>query len=100
MKNPAVIALGFVLAIVSFALLNTSHRTARFNVPIEVSNTFRSWMQEHSKNYGTPAELLHRLGVFYQNYLFITDSNRKYGSRGAKLGLNKFADLLVEEFLP
>ena len=60
---------------------------------------FQSWIVKHGKNYKTPEELLHRLKIFYDNYLYVIESN-KNANGGAILGLNKFADLHVDEILP
>lgn len=37
--------------------------------------------------------------IFYDNYIFVQESNRNSGG-GAVLGLNAFADLQVDEFMP
>ena len=69
-------------------------------MPLEVSDMFRVWMSRHSKVYGTPEELLHRLRVFYSNMLFVKEMNNiAKVNGGATLSLNLFADLHDDEFM-
>ena len=99
MNKTAIFALGLIVALASYTQFSKSYSSSDLGIPLEVSNMFQSWIVKHGKNYKTPEELLHRLKIFYDNYLYITESN-KNNQGGAILGLNKFADLHVEEFLP
>ena len=99
MNKTAVIALSLVLALVSYTQFNKSQSSTDLGIPQDVSNMFQSWIVKHGKSYKTPEEVLHRLKIFYDNYLFVTESN-KNNKGGAILGLTKFADLHVDEFLP
>lgn len=99
MSKITLIALSLVLALVSYSQFNKSQGSTDLSVPLEVSSMFQSWVAKHAKSYSTPEELLHRLKIFYENYLYITESNRN-NKGGAVLGLNKFADLHADEFLP
>ena len=99
MTKTAVIALSLALALVSYSQFSKSQGSTDLSVPLEVSNMFQSWIAKHAKSYQTPEELLHRLKIFHENFLFVTEHNRN-NKGGAVLGLNLFADLHADEFLP
>ena len=71
MNKTAVVALGLILALVSYTQFNKSQTSTDLGVPLEISNMFQSWIVKHGKNYRTPEELLHRLKIFYHNYLYV-----------------------------
>jgi len=57
---------------------------------------FLKWTATENKMYSSPQELAYRRSVFIKNYHTIIESNRKNTHVS---GLNKFADLTVEEFV-
>lgn len=99
MKKYAFLALAALLAVASHVQFNKSVNHDTLSIPSEINASFQSWLSSHDKSYGTPEEFIHRLKIFYQNYLYISDYNKK-NVGGAILGLNKFADLHLDEFLP
>lgn len=99
MNKTWVVAFSLSLALIGYTQFSQSSSLGGDSIPQEVSNLFQGWSLRHRKSYSTPEELLHRLRMFYENYLYIQESNRKYDG-GAVLGLTKFADLHVDEFFP
>ncbi len=61
------------------------------------ASPFEEWMHLHGKTYATAEEKAYREVVFTKNSYLIEERNRLPG-RTVMLGLNKFADLLPEEF--
>ncbi|KAJ4823870.1 hypothetical protein Tsubulata_030319 [Turnera subulata] len=62
-----------------------------------ISELFETWCKEHGKTYASPEEKQYRLGVFEDNYDFVTKHNTGANSNYA-LSLNGFADLTHHEF--
>lgn len=58
---------------------------------------FSQWQSTHGKIYQNPEELIYRLTVFYENYLYVTAMNAEEDS-DMVLKLNKFSDLGDKEF--
>jgi len=82
--------------LIAFGLFNISnHNFESVEVPSAIFEKFTLWAKEQNKEYSSPEELQFRLGVFYKNFLKIVKSNNEHTS--FKLGLNKFADMTLEE---
>ncbi|KAI7753804.1 hypothetical protein M8C21_003186, partial [Ambrosia artemisiifolia] len=62
----------------------------------EANDMFMSWLVKHGKIYNTVEEKEKRFQIFKDNLEYIEQHNS--GSHSYKLGLNKFADLSVEEY--
>jgi C1A family cysteine protease len=60
-----------------------------------VDRAFNLWLNTQNKMYSSPAEMNYRRSVFASNLVKITEMNNAFTHRS---GLNKFADLTVEEF--
>ncbi|KAJ4702022.1 Cysteine Protease [Melia azedarach] len=58
---------------------------------------FDTWCKQHGKTYSSDQEKQHRLGVFEDNYAFVTQHNNM-GNSTFTLSLNAFADLTHDEF--
>lgn len=65
-------------------------------LPFWIFSHFEEFQEEFSKNYETPAELLYRISVFFENFKEIQEHNSE--GHSFRLGLNRFADLSEEEF--
>ncbi|CAH0763068.1 unnamed protein product [Bemisia tabaci] len=63
---------------------------------------FNKFMKDFHKEYASPQEKLKRFQIFKQNLEYIRQGNydhrKKDGTPGRVFGINKFADLTVEEF--
>ena len=60
---------------------------------------FQRWILHHSKNYTlSDSESPRRFQIFKENLFYIHSHNSRQDSPSYKLGLNKFADLSLEEF--
>jgi hypothetical protein len=68
-------------------------------IPSHVVSLFQHWIAKHNKAYERPEELVHRLKIFFENYLYVTEMNSK-STGSLVLSLNKFADLHTDEFSP
>lgn len=97
MNKSVIIAIAITIAVLSYTQLNNS---AVINpaVPQEIATLFQQWQAHHGKSYTTPEEMIHRLKVFYDNHLYITQKNGE--NSGVILRLNQFADLHADEFYP
>jgi cathepsin F len=86
-------------ALLIFALLVAIVAAIRIkpNVNDDVyEKLFQSFMVKYGKTYDTPAEKDKRFEIFKANMLRYAEMNKK--SSHAKYGVNKFADLSLEEF--
>ena len=95
-----------VLAIMSAAFFFRD-TSARRHVPLQVVQAYSSWVQKFGKLYATPAERDYRLSVFYDQWLFVEQSNQEYQQAAEAAGqilsgpmfeVNGFSDLTTEEF--
>ncbi|KAI5661124.1 hypothetical protein M9H77_20447 [Catharanthus roseus] len=64
----------------------------------EVMGLYESWLVEHGKTYDSIGEKSKRFEIFKDNLRYIDDQNSIANST-YKLGLNKFADLTLDEYL-
>lgn len=69
-----------------------------------ISDLFETWCISHGKTYSSQQEKLYRLGIFEENYMYITQHN-KNNDMAANSSLlytlsidNAFADLTHQEF--
>ncbi|WVZ25705.1 hypothetical protein V8G54_004249 [Vigna mungo] len=71
---------------------------AKFTTQEQVSTLFQLWKKEHGRVYQNQEEDAERLEVFHQNLNYIRqmNANRK-STHSHRLGLNKFADITLEE---
>ena len=67
------------------------------DIPKGVLFAFSKWNRIYNKHYTSPSERLHRVKVFYANYLKIKAEQQN--GITYELALNQFADLTEEEFL-
>lgn len=91
-KSLAIIMIGAI------AMAGTVYRanSNTSNIPVEVVEAFSNWRMNNAKTYGSPAELVYRLGVFFTNYMRVKGHNNSNATYTMKL--NKFADMTVREF--
>lgn len=96
MKGTALItiAIAALLAAAAFKIHNSKHMNS--HIPPEVHAAYSEWKLKHGRLYATPSENDFRLKTFYKNYLFVNEENAK--EAGYTLGLNRFADMSLEEF--
>lgn len=92
MQTRLIIASAIVLALTSTLLIKDN---ASVVVPKEIHNLYSEWKFKNGRLSATPSENNFRLGVFYQNYLTVTEVNSRQSSY--TLGLNQFADMTDEE---
>ena len=59
-------------------------------------SAFQAFVQKHNRNYLTKEEYSARLGIFAQNLALIRSHDSV--AAGYRIGLNKFADMSLEEF--
>ena len=99
MNKNLILALAAVLAILSYSQFS-KESPVNSVIPSHVISMFQEWIIKHDKIYERPQELNHRLKIFFDNYLYVTENNAKNAKEGSSLvlGLNQFADLHVEEF--
>ncbi|KAI5660658.1 hypothetical protein M9H77_19981 [Catharanthus roseus] len=64
----------------------------------EVMGLYESWLVEHGKTYDSIGEKSKRFEIFKDNLRYIDDQNSIANST-YKLGLNKFADLTLDEYV-
>eukprot|EP00250_Pteridium_aquilinum_P006407 c16344_g1_i1 orf=145-1239(+) len=62
----------------------------------KLQELFEHWLHRHSKHYGEPSLKRSRFEIFKQNAIYI--HHRNQGPHSHRLGLNRFADLTLEEF--
>lgn len=62
----------------------------------EVNDLYESWLVQHGKFYNALGEKEKRFQIFKDNLQYIEQHNA--GDHEYKLGLNKFADLTVDEY--
>lgn len=74
---------------------NTHPTTDRSDA--EVNAIYESWLVKHGKFYNAIGEKDNRFQIFKDNLKYI-DQHNAAGDRSFKLGLNKFADLTVDEY--
>jgi KDEL-tailed cysteine endopeptidase len=95
-----------LLALMSAGIIFQQVSTHK-QVPHTIVQAYSKWLQEHGKLYSTPAEHNFRLGVFYEQTLYIEQINREYEEAirlkgqtlsGPMFEMNGFGDLTVEEF--
>jgi Cathepsin propeptide inhibitor domain (I29)/Papain family cysteine protease len=96
MNKNVIIALASLLAAFSFTQFS-KESPIDSSIPSHVIGMFQEWLQVHGKTYQRPEELVHRLKIFFENYLYITEMNAK-NEGSLVLSLNHFADLHVDEF--
>ncbi|KAI5656734.1 hypothetical protein M9H77_25527 [Catharanthus roseus] len=63
----------------------------------EVMGLYGSWLVKHGKAYNSIGEKSKRFGIFMDNLRFIDEQN-SIANRTYKLGLNRFADLTIDEY--
>ena len=97
MNKQVILALGIVLAVLSYSKF-TQDVTLDNSIPVHITQMFQEWLVRHEKSYDRPEELLHRLRIFYDNYKYVTERNKK--NDGLVLGMTMFADLHPDEFYP
>ncbi|XP_022951321.1 zingipain-2 [Cucurbita moschata] len=68
-----------------------------FSATSDISELFEIWCTEHGKSYSSAEEKLYRLGVFADNYEFVTHHNNQ-GNSSYTLSLNAYADITHHEF--
>lgn len=68
-----------------------------FSATSDISELFEIWCTEHGKSYSSAEEKLYRLGVFADNYEFVTHHNNQENS-SYTLSLNAYADITHHEF--
>jgi hypothetical protein len=95
MNKHVILALGVILAVFSYSKLN-QEVSFDDSIPHHITQMFQEWLVRHEKSYDRPEELLHRLRIFYENYKFVTERNKK--NDGLVLGMTMFADLHTDEF--
>ena len=88
------IALAALLAMASFAMLNTNKTSQA--VPLHISAAHQTWMLSQSKVYSSPEELKFRLGIFQKNYELVRAHNAD-PTQTYQMGLNQFSDMTDEE---
>jgi hypothetical protein len=103
----AVVGISIALfALISAGYFVTNIRQSK-QIPLEMVQRYSRWLNEHGKLYATPAEYNYRLGVFYDQSLYVETINREYEEASAASGqvltgpmfeMNGFGDLTVEEF--
>jgi len=87
-----------VFALLGFCVaLSYSARIDFYHEVEENEELFRTWMNNHGKNYNEE-EFQYRLKIFSQNRERVLKHNNKIPKSSYTLGLNKFADLTSEEF--
>ena len=95
-----------LLAVLSAAFFFRDTSASR-RVPLHIAQAYSRWAQEFGKLYATPAERDYRLSVFYDQSLFIEQSNQEYQRAAEAAGqtlsgpmfeMNGFGDLTTEEF--
>lgn len=59
---------------------------------------FRSWRQEHGKEYNSVDEYSLRLKIFSENLALIEAHNAQRSADDVVLGMNKFGDMTNEEY--
>ena len=96
MNKSIIFAVASILAVLSYTQFAKNSQTVDPAVPEKIATMFQNWLAHHGKSYQTPQEMIHRMKIFYENYLYITEMNEKHS--GLTLGLNHFADLHVDEF--
>ncbi|KAF5817528.1 putative actinidain [Helianthus annuus] len=89
-----VVLLLFVLFPISSAMDKYDEMTTTTND--EANDMFMSWLVKHGKIYDTVEEKGKRFQIFKDNLEYIEQHNS--GGHSYKLGLNKFADLSLEEY--
>ena len=81
--------------------------SSRRPVPLQVAQAYSRWLQEHGRLYATPTERDYRLTVFYDQWIFVEQSNKEYEQFAAAAGqtltgpmfaINGMSDLTTEEF--
>lgn len=70
--------------------------TSSFRTDDEVNAIYESWLVEHGKFYNALGEKEKRFQIFRDNLKYIDEHNS--GDHSYKLGLNKLADLSVDEY--
>ncbi|KAJ0587409.1 putative actinidain [Helianthus annuus] len=75
---------------------DAEHMPATSRTDDEVNGIYESWLVKHGKFYNALGEKEKRLEIFKDNLKYIDEHNS--GDNSYKLGLNKFADLSVEEY--
>ena len=90
----ALIIAGAALLATGLYRVNTTSQ-AEFMAP-HILQSFSAWSSKHQRAYGSPAEKMYRLGIFYKNYEMIKEHNQSGASY--TMELNQFADMTPEEF--
>lgn len=87
-----------ILFIATAALLASAiyQMNGTLAVPPHVIQSFATWSAKHNKHYGSPAEKIYRLAVFYNNYKIVKAHNESNDT--FTMELNHFADMTQEEF--
>ncbi|XP_031271287.1 senescence-specific cysteine protease SAG39-like [Pistacia vera] len=62
-----------------------------------IAEKYEQWMAQYGRTYEDNAEKERRFMIFKDNFEFIEKFNNA-GNQSHKLGINKFADLTMEEF--
>lgn len=78
-------------------LLFLSAMVSTVNAAIDMKVIFEDWKIQNEKRYETELEHRYRFSVFAENYANINYKNSL--NRTVTLGLNKFADLTIDEFV-
>ncbi|KAK9073391.1 hypothetical protein SSX86_007715 [Deinandra increscens subsp. villosa] len=86
------LAMVLVLLFSLFTVLSARHLSNND----EVNEMFSSWLVKHSKIYHSFVEKTKRFQIFKDNVNYIQQHN--FGNNSYKLGLNKFADLSLDEY--
>jgi C1A family cysteine protease len=84
-------------AILLIALALTATYAQSSNIPTWAYDTFAHWMTKFGITYDSPTEKEYRAGVFYNNLLYIHQTNS--AQNDYQLGANQFAALTTDEFL-
>ena len=82
-KDKAFLVAMKVLLLLALATLGTAS--------LQLKNEWEAWKREHGKSYADDMEESLRHAIWFQNYHYIEEHNKK---ESFQLGLNKFADLV------
>ncbi|KAK9053931.1 hypothetical protein SSX86_025006 [Deinandra increscens subsp. villosa] len=84
------------MSIINYDAAHMTAGDASLRTDGEVNDLYESWLVKHGKFYNALGEKEKRFQIFKDNLRYIDDHNS--GDHSYKLGLNKLADLSVEEY--
>ncbi|KAJ0638920.1 putative actinidain [Helianthus annuus] len=100
-RHPASMGILFlfvVFTVSAVAMPDATATTTSFSLlsESELYTMFKSWLVKHGKSYSLPVEEDVRFKIFKDNVRYIEEHNA--GDHSYKLGVNKLADLSIEEY--